>query len=140
MVSGETMMTERQEDDSLAVLTGDAHERLVPVEGGLSIAVKPLPIGKWPRMMALLRPAMTTALDEVDETEFMIAHLADLMLAVALATDLSAETVQAWQPDDFDAVWTAVWEVNKDFFMRMLGPMVRRRMALATTGPTSLAH
>ena len=64
---------------------------------------------------------MTDFISSIDEAENIIASLTEL---IVLSTKLDKDKVENLLLDDFIRLGIAVYDVNRDFFLRRLGPMM----------------
>lgn len=113
---------------------------------GERIEVKPLTIGQLPRLVRRSRPAINAvlALEQIpDASDFAFIDLL-LQLAeshgeavyegVGICVDRSPEWMADLPPDEFLVLGRAVYEVNRDFFVQRLGPLLAARAGLGTAG------
>ena len=64
---------------------------------------------------------MTDFIGSIDEAENIITSLTEL---IVLSTKLDKDKVENLLLDDFIRLGIAVYDVNRDFFLRRLGPMM----------------
>ena len=64
---------------------------------------------------------MTDFISSIDEAENIITSLTEL---IVLSTKLDKDKVENLLLDDFIRLGIAVYDVNRDFFLRRLGPMM----------------
>lgn len=114
-----------------------------------TVEVKPIPVARIGRASKHLRAFITaggTVTPEgtgLDMTK-LLEDADNAVAFVAAAVDWPLEQVGALLPDDFMKVIQAVIEVNKDFFVKSVAPLVSEALATmnqATTvgaGPTQL--
>jgi hypothetical protein len=113
---------------------------------GERIEVKPLTIGQLPRLVRRSRPAINAllALEQVpDASDFAFidlllqlteAHGEAVYEGVGICIGKSPEWMADLAPDEFLALGRAVYEVNRDFFVQRLGPLLAVRAGRETAG------
>lgn len=115
---------------------------------GEEVTVSPLTIGQVPRIVRVARPILTQLLalqqapagDGPDDgfVDLLAALVGDHGEAAIEALAISVNKPTAWiaggTGDEVIALATAVYEVNRDFFVRRLGPLLGGRAAAALSG------
>jgi hypothetical protein len=127
----------------------DPAARDVPLTGRVSVRLRPITVGQLPKFLRVIRPIIgqMTALGqteleggtaEIQLLDLYVEHGESVNQAVAIASDLPLEEIEALPLDDMLRLAVAVWEVNQDFFSQrvipLLGPMLR--VARPGVGPT----
>ena len=105
---------------------------------GERLEIQPLTIGMLPKFVRLARPVID-ALLEADlaqspagaEVDLLLEVIGDHGEAVIAAAALVTAKPQAWieagDPAEFVELATAIFEVNRDFFIRKLAPLLAGR-------------
>jgi hypothetical protein len=132
-------------NDALDVLEPQARE--VSYRGE-RLEIRPLTVGQLPRLVRTARPVLDAlfaqqALPEMpaegatvdrDTLELLLDLVGDhgdaVFEAAALAVGRDAEWVAGGDPAEFAELATAVIEVNRDFFVRKLAPLLGGRAAI----------
>jgi len=136
-------MTEVQQLDTLfprpttIVLSSVKGEDGKPVE----IDVRPIRVGKLAAFMRAvngLLPAFSDP-DNVDIAALVVGHTDDIIEALRVALDVDREFVDALDLADMVMAVTAVVEVNGDFFIRRLLPVLdaAKKTVARLAGPSS---
>lgn len=127
----------------------DPAARDVPLTGRVSVRLRPITVGQLPKFLRVIRPIVgqiaalgQTELGggsaEIQLLDLYVDHGEAVNEAVAIASGLPLEEIEALPLDDMLRLAVAVWEVNQDFFSQrvipVLGPMVRAPQA--GVGPT----
>lgn len=94
---------------------------------GQEVVVKPLVVEQIPAISRALKGISISADDDI--MDLVINTMADsgenLIEAVIIATGIPAETVRKAPVDDFVNLAMTVFEVNADFFVKRLAPMIK---------------
>lgn len=97
---------------------------------GREIQVRPLTIGQIPGVMRALKGVdLSRGLDLADVPALIADHGEGVMLAVSVATGVTLDEVKASPVDEFVALLTAVIEVNADFFVQRVAPVLNGALA-----------
>lgn len=121
---------------------------------GERLEIRPLQVGQLPALVRSARPVLDaiTAADTLPEAgdPALVPLLLDLVEnhgervfeAAALCIDRPVDWVAKGQLDEFVTLASTVIEVNRDFFVRRLGPLLAGRAAGASApvsgaGPTA---
>ena len=105
---------------------------------GERLEIRPLTIGMLPKFVRLARPVIDALIDadlaqlqDGDELDVLLDLVVDHGEASFAAAALVTAKPQAWiesgDPAEFIALATAVFEVNRDFFIRKLAPLLGGR-------------
>ncbi|MGH8075624.1 MAG: DUF6631 family protein [Lysobacter sp.] len=106
---------------------------------GTALEIKPLTVGQLPRMVRVARPVIDSVLaleslpDEdtgalVDFVLDMVDRHGEAMFeAAAIATGRDREWIERGDIGEFIDLAKVVFEVNRDFFVRKLGPLLADR-------------
>lgn len=133
-------------NDELAVLEPSGSS---VTYNGEQITVLPLPIGRIPQLVRVARPVIETVLsldaipDENDPRlvplllELVEAHGEKVFEAVGICIGKPAEFVGRGGMDEFVTLAQQVWEVNRDFFVLKLAPLLGGRAAAIGKAMTS---
>lgn len=117
---------------------------------GERLIVRPLTIGQIPQLVRKARPVIDAlfALDQVgDDDSDQLLGLALALIedhgeaaceAVAIAVSVDPSVIAKGSLEEFQQLATKVLEVNRDFFVRRLGPLLAgRRQAANGSGKTA---
>lgn len=106
---------------------------------GELLQVRPLTIGAVPALVRACRPivhALVDLQDAPDENAGVLGivdligeHGEAAVVAVAVCIGKPPEWVAGGGADEFIALATKCWEVNRDFFVRKLAPLLAGRAA-----------
>ena len=121
--------------DALAVLEPEA--RVVEYQGE-RLEIRPLTIGMLPRFVRLARPVIDALLEadleqspagaEVDLLLEVIGNHGEAVIAAAaLVTAKPQDWIEAGDPAEFLQLAMAIFEVNRDFFIQRLAPLLAAR-------------
>lgn len=121
--------------------------------GGERLEIRPLTVGALPALVRTARPVIDAVLELTelpgeDDAGGLIELLMDLIEnhgaqvfeAAALCTGRDVAWVQSLDLGEFTELATTVFEVNRDFFVRRLAPLLAARAAKAAPsgdGPTA---
>jgi hypothetical protein len=124
---------------------------------GEEIAVRPFPFGKIPKvvtqasmliqMVLSLPPDLITDEGNIDienpATAIILASMLEqggeqIFSILALAVGKPKEWVESLPPDEGLLLLIKVWEVNKDFFMKRLGPLLRKLKPVTEKQPEQM--
>lgn len=144
------------------------------VIGGVPVVVNPIRVGQLPRAMALCEPfyrelkgvkakqasAMAKAADpeypkagiqallkeaDIDLYDMILRHSDSVLQLIALLTDKDRQWVDDLAVDEFVSIFVMIVEVNTDFFLQRLLPLLSgvmagvrklKTMAAEQNGPT----
>lgn len=122
----------------------------VPLSDGTTVTVKPITVGQLPRFVKAIRPAFgalmaltpaassaggqksegadpsAEAVDALGFMDLLVDHGPTLNAAVALVTGMEVKRIEAMDLADGAALVFALWEVNRDFFVHRVMPLLRR--------------
>lgn len=114
---------------------------------GEVLSIRPLTVGQLPRLVRTARPAINAVLalqDLPDDpavdgfVDLLVSLVADhgesVYQAVAICIDRPVEWVAGGELDEFVALSKLLVEVNRDFFVQRLGPLLGRRADTPTAG------
>jgi hypothetical protein len=119
--------------------------------GGRLVEIRPLTIGQLPKLVREARPVIDAVLEleEIPEEDSadMVSLVLDLIenhaervfAAAAICTGLPKEQVEGADLDEFVLLATKVVEVNRDFFVQRLGPLLAGRAKANGAGEGSAA-
>ena len=121
--------------DDLDVL--EAQSSMV-VYRGERLELRPLTIGVLAPFARLVRPIVTRFLDlgleattDISDTDMALQlldeHQEDLFAAAAIATGRPADWIAGGGADEFYGLLHGLVEVNRDFFMNLLAPLMAAR-------------
>lgn len=123
----------------------DPAARDVALTGRPSVRLRPITAGQLPRFLRAVRPILAAvAATKADEGVSPEIQLIDLYVdhgeainaAVAIATGLPLEEVEALPLDDAMRLAIAVWEVNQDFFGQRVIPLLGPLTSMSGVGLT----
>jgi hypothetical protein len=149
--------TRSGEEAALDVLQPPTQD--VRLGGDRIVTVRPVNVGNLPKFLRAVRPIIAGLAEsasassptggqvggdpqEVDLLGLYCDHGEALAVAVSLATGLPQAEVEAMDLDVFLTLARAVWEVNQDFFVRKVMPMLSETLRAAASlaspgnGPT----
>lgn len=114
----------------------DAAEIIEPVGrevqfAGQTVTVTPLRVGQIPAITRALKGLNIAG--DIDPVELIAEHGDEIIKAVAIATDINVADIQTAAADEFIELATVVFEVNADFFVRRLAPIVGQAMQRVAT-------
>lgn len=140
----------------MTVANADALEVLAPASTALqfrgeALSITPLPVGRIPELVRLLRPVLKGLnIDAADMAgievtpdlvmELVVDHAPALFEAAALCSGQDRERIEGADLADFIALALKVVEVNRDFFIRQIAPLLaglRGRVSGAGRTPSS---
>lgn len=114
---------------------------------GETVEVRPLTIGQLPKLVRTARPVINAVLslqslpDDTETTAFVdliVDMLADhgesIYQAAAICIGKPVDWVADGELDEFVQLAKAVIEVNRDFFVQRLGPLLANRANNPATG------
>lgn len=124
----------------------DPARREVALTGRASVQLRPITAGQLPRFLRAVRPillavtakgdALKEANAEIQLMDLYIDHGENINAAVAIASGLPLEEVEALPLDDLMRLAVAVWEINQDFFGQRVIPLLGPLTNLNGAGPT----
>lgn len=94
--------------------------------GGDTLELTPIRVGEVPALIQAVRPFVGQLSATPDWLALLAEHGEDLLRAIAIASRRPTEWVAALAMDDAVRLATAVFEVNADFFMQRLAPVVHQ--------------
>ncbi len=108
--------------------------------GENEITIKPLKIGQLAKFAKAIKPVMGKisgiefTQDQIANliVDLMIDHSDNLLEMISIATKLTKEQVEDLDPDVFLEIVAAIIEVNSDFFIRKVLPMIAKTMSGST--------
>ena len=112
---------------------------------GQTVTVKPFTFGQLPKVMKLINKlsAVQTGSGNID-TNMLLGLLAegsdDLVDLIASSSGLSAQTINLLQPDEGIELLAAFLEVNGDFFVQKVLPIIKKLVEKHLTGPKSSSN
>jgi hypothetical protein len=120
--------------------------------GGKPVDIRPLTIGQLPKLVREARPVIDAVLELEDlpeeDSADMVALVLDLIenhaervfAAASICSGLPVQEVEAADLDEFVLLASKVVEVNRDFFVRKLGPLLAGRAKANGAGEGSEAN
>jgi len=118
-----------------------AGQSVVLGDGG-AVRVEPLRVGQLPAFLRAIRPIMEAVrsqdVNDPEEIDLMPVFMEapDAFIdAIGVATGLDRDTLDALGMDDLVALARAVIEVNTDFFVRRVAPLLKEEAASGATPP-----
>ncbi len=110
-------------------------------DGG-TIRIEPLRVGQLPAFLRAIRPIMEAVRgqgagdpEEIDLVPVFMEAPEAFIEAIGVATGLDRETLDALGMDDLVALARAVIEVNTDFFVRRVAPLLKGETGSGATPP-----
>jgi len=94
--------------------------------GSDTLELTPIRVGEVPALLQAVRPFVGQLSAEPDWFALLAEHGEDLLRAIAIASRRPPEWVAALALDDAVRLATAVFEVNADFFVQRLAPVVQQ--------------
>ena len=114
-------------------------EPVVVEIAGVSLAITPLKVGELPAFIRAIRPFAQHLTQDVDWLSLFGERGEDLVSGLAVAIRKPREWLAARELDEAIRLSEAVFEVNADFFIQRLAPILARvamrvETVVATTG------
>lgn len=108
--------------------------------GGEDISITPFVVGDIPAVMRLIRVIgpMFASDRDINWVDLMAEHGDALINLVSIGSRRSVEWVNKLGMDEFITLANLIYEVNLDFFVLRLGPILRTAM-MARNGPSPSA-
>lgn len=124
---------EGEDKTASQLATATAAGKMVPLHDGSEVHVKPLMFMQTVRTLQLLPPLLETLKVLRDEKEGEVIGLTDLLTqapdalikVAGMCTGKEPEFFETLETDDGLDVFTAVWEVNQDFFATKVLPRLQ---------------
>lgn len=114
---------------------------------GESVEIRPIPVGALPKLVRTARPVIDrlVALEAIPEEgddvavamlvlDLLEQHGECVFAAAAICTGRDQEWLEGGDVDEFVALAFRVFEVNRDFFVQRLAPLLARVVGGKTTG------
>jgi hypothetical protein len=101
-------------------------EPVVVEVAGETVEIAPLKVGELPAFIRAIRPFAQHLTEEVDWLSLFGERGEDLVFALAVAIRRPREWVAARELDEAIRLAEAVFEVNADFFIQRLAPILAR--------------
>lgn len=95
----------------------------------LEIKVRPYKLGQLPSVMEEIK-SLTSVMtgEEIDIFKAVADHTPNVLKLVAMATGCSVDFIEELHSDDGLELIEAVFEVNKDFFIQKVAPVLQSIM------------
>lgn len=94
------------------------------VVGGETLDITPIVVGELPAFAKALQPVATHISESTDWLALFASHGDDLIDAISIASRRPREWVAGLDLDEAMRLAQAVFEVNADFFIRRLMPVI----------------
>ena len=147
-------MADRRDPEVMDGLEAIAPATTVVEYQGERLDIRPLTIGQIPEVVRRARPVIDSvlrleSLDTEDQgalvdlvMDMITEHGDGVFEAASVVTGLDVAVIRAGGPDEFLQLCVTVFEVNRDFFVRRLAPMLadlkaRRASGVGKTPSTS---
>lgn len=100
-------------------VAGDGPERKVTIEKS-AVTIYALPIEQLGRIVDIFEPILNGMTEPKRVLQFISENKPAVYAAVSEATGWAKEDIGAFNGDDFVAIVFAIFEANRDFFVRLL--------------------